>query len=100
MLRKFALVSGLVVAAGLMPSTASAGVQSPLTGLAADRSSIVQQAQWWEMDRCRVWRHECAERWGWGSPRWYRCLSRHACERHRYGDRWDRPFGDRWFRPF
>jgi hypothetical protein len=45
--------------------------------------------QWWDIGRCRAWRRECAQRWGWRSDRWYRCLARHGCERHRYGDRWD-----------
>jgi hypothetical protein len=29
--------------------------------------------------RCRAWRHECARRWGWGGPRFRRCLAIHAC---------------------
>ena len=29
--------------------------------------------------RCRSWRHECADRWDWGSRRFYRCLWRHGC---------------------
>ena len=30
-------------------------------------------------NRCRSWRHECADRWGWGSWRFNRCLARHGC---------------------
>lgn len=29
--------------------------------------------------RCRAWRHECADRWGWGGPGFRRCLWRHGC---------------------
>jgi hypothetical protein len=50
--------------------------------------SIVEKAQW-DIRRCRAWRHECAERQGWGTERFRRCLARHGCEHHRYGDRWD-----------
>jgi hypothetical protein len=28
---------------------------------------------------CRAWRHECAERWGWGGWGFRRCLARHGC---------------------
>jgi hypothetical protein len=28
---------------------------------------------------CRSWRHECAERWGWGGWQFQRCLARHGC---------------------
>jgi hypothetical protein len=28
---------------------------------------------------CRNWRGECAERWGWHTPRYRRCLRRHGC---------------------
>lgn len=28
---------------------------------------------------CRSWRHECADRWGWGGYRFRRCLDRHGC---------------------
>ena len=89
MIQKFTLLSGLAVAALLVPSSVFAGAaQSP--GLKADSPPTVQQVQWWDLDRCRAWRRECADRWGWRTDRWYRCLARHGCERHRYGDRWDR----------
>jgi hypothetical protein len=29
--------------------------------------------------RCKSWRHECADRWGWGGRRFERCLDRHGC---------------------
>lgn len=29
--------------------------------------------------RCGYWRHECADRWGWRSFRFERCLARHGC---------------------
>lgn len=28
---------------------------------------------------CRAVRHMCADRWGWGSPRYDRCLWRNGC---------------------
>jgi hypothetical protein len=89
MLRSFAVLSGLAVAALLVPSAVDAGVQSPLAASRSGQASVVEPAQFWDLGRCRAWRRECAERWGWRSERWHRCLARHGCERHRYGDRWD-----------
>ncbi len=28
---------------------------------------------------CRRWRWRCADRWGWHTRRFYRCLWRHGC---------------------
>jgi hypothetical protein len=89
MLRKLTLLSGLTAAALFAPSSVFAGAQPPLNGVAADRPSLVEQAQYWDIGRCRAWRRECADRWGWRTERWYRCLARHGCGRYRYGDRWD-----------
>jgi hypothetical protein len=30
-------------------------------------------------NQCRAWRHECADRWGWGTWRFQRCMARHGC---------------------
>ena len=87
MLRRLTILSGLAVAAALAPSPVSAGSQSPFGG--PQSPAAVQQMQWWDFDRCRGWRRECAERWGWRTERWHRCLARHGCGRYRYGDRWD-----------
>jgi hypothetical protein len=89
MLRSFAVLSGLVAAALLAPAPADASVQSPFAASRPGQVSVVEQAQFWDIGRCRSWRRECADRWGWRTGRWYRCLARHGCDRHRYGDRWD-----------
>ena len=89
MLRTIVALSGLAVAAMIAPSAVIAGAASPSTTLLAPQAPVVEQAQFWDIGRCRAWRRECADRWGWRSERWYRCLARHGCERHRYGDRWD-----------
>ena len=89
MLRSFAVLSGLAVAALLVPSAVNAGVQSPLLTSRSGPTTAVEQVQFWDIGRCRAWRRECADRWGWRTGRWYRCLARHGCDRHRYGDRWD-----------
>lgn len=34
-----------------------------------------------KFSRCSYWRAECADRWGWGTWRFHRCLIRHACGR-------------------
>jgi hypothetical protein len=88
MLARFALLSGLAVVGVFGAPMASAAPQAP--SLSVENAGVVQQAQWWDIDRCRAWRRECADRWGWGSERFHRCLWRHGCERHRYYDRWDR----------
>lgn len=36
-------------------------------------------AYWKHRGRCYAWRHECADRWGWGTRKFHRCLVRHGC---------------------
>ena len=79
MLAKMSFAGGvLLMAAALVPTVASAtpAPQSKLPGLFTADGSLVQKAQW---GRCRAWRHECAARWGWRSPMFFRCLGRHGC---------------------
>jgi hypothetical protein len=79
MLAKLSLATGLVVmAAAFSPTGASAASmpQSRLPGLTTSEGSLVQQAQW---GRCRFWHRECAARWGWRTPGYFRCLYRHGC---------------------
>ena len=80
--------AAIAAVALLGQSAASAGPVAPRSD--AEGYSMIHKAQWWDFDRCRAWRRECAERWGWGSERWHRCVWRRGCHRHRYGDRWDR----------
>jgi hypothetical protein len=82
---KLSVASILLAAAIAVPSA----IASPTLPPSEQVTSAVEKAQW-DMRRCRAWRHECAERQGWGTERFHRCLARHGCERHRYGDRWDR----------
>jgi hypothetical protein len=78
MLGKIALAAGLMTLGVLAaPQTPSAAPISTPTLLGSD-TSVVQPVRW-RGGRCRYWRHECAERWGWGTPRYYRCLWRHDC---------------------
>ena len=41
----------------------------------ASASSVVDKAGY----RCGRWNWRCAKRWGWGSPRYARCMWRHGC---------------------
>ncbi|TMJ75225.1 MAG: glycosyl hydrolase family 5 [Alphaproteobacteria bacterium] len=77
MFAKLSLAAGLVLAAAtLVPAGASAAApQSPLPGVTAD-NSLVQKAQW---GYCHGWRRECAARWGWRTPGFFRCMGRHGC---------------------
>jgi hypothetical protein len=68
MLRKLALASGLMGAALLAPAAMSA----PQLPAVTSDTPLVQQTQFWDMNRCRAWRRECAERWGWRTERWDR----------------------------
>ncbi len=80
MFAKLSLAAGLVLAAAtLAPISASATTapQSPVPGTFAVDGSLVQKAQFY--GRCRAWRQECAARWGWRSPQFFRCMGRHGC---------------------
>ena len=78
MLAKLSLVAGLALAAAaLAPINASAAApQSPIPGAMASEGSLVQKAQF---GYCRQWHRECAARWGWRTPGYFRCLGRHGC---------------------
>jgi hypothetical protein len=69
------LLAASVVAIGLAAAgTSSQAAQSvPQIG---QNQSLVQPARY---GRCIEWRHICADRWGWGSWRFRRCLRLHAC---------------------
>lgn len=78
----------IVLAAGLLtlgtlagPQTSSAAPVSPAPGLKGADASTVQQVQYWGGRSCRYWRRECADRWGWNTRNYYRCLRRHDCGR-------------------
>lgn len=79
-MRKTLLVVALSLAvAGLAPLSASAApMQSMKPGVTAG-AGVLEQAHWRGIRRCRYWRRECAYRWGWGTPRYWRCLHRHGC---------------------
>ena len=78
MIAKVSLAAGLVLmAATLAPTGVSAAMapQSPLPGVTIE-GSLVQKAQW---GYCHGWRRECAARWGWRTPGFFRCMARHGC---------------------
>ena len=89
MFKELAIASVLAVGASLLPAGASAAPQSLHPDLGSP--SAVTPVQFWDMGRCRSWRRECADRHGWRTDRFHRCLARHGCERHRYDDEYDRP---------
>jgi len=75
MLAKLSLAAGLLLAAAaFLPATAAP--QSKLPGLT--EGPLVQTVQWG--GRCRTWRHRCADRFGWRTREYYRCLRRHDCD--------------------
>ncbi len=67
-------------AVGLTMALSAAAQAAPLTLLgtsAAQHQSLAVQVDY--RDRCVNVRHECAERWGWGSWRFRRCVRLHRC---------------------
>jgi hypothetical protein len=76
---KLLLVAGaLVLGAAFAPHATSAASLSPQSTLRMSevQDTLVQKTQW---RYCRRWRHECADRWGWRTRGYYRCLARHGC---------------------
>lgn len=63
-------VSSAAALPGASQSTQELGQRLSLT-------ETVQFRRGW--GRCRAWRRECADRWGWGGPRFRRCMWRHGC---------------------
>ena len=79
MIAKLSLAAGLMLAAAaLAPTGASAATapQSPIPGVLAIDGSLVQKTQYYG---CRGWARECAARWGWRTPQFFRCMGRHGC---------------------
>jgi hypothetical protein len=78
MVRALTLVAGLALATGLGGAVSAATItpQTSLLGAPATEGSLLQKAQW---GHCGYWRRECARRWGWRTPGYWRCLRRHDC---------------------
>jgi hypothetical protein len=79
MIAKVSLAAGLVLMAATFPpagASAATAAQSPLPGVISTDGSLVQKAQW---GYCHGWRRECAARWGWRTPGFFRCMGRHGC---------------------
>lgn len=87
------LIAGTVVALGMAVSAAPSEAAQLTPHVTYQNQSLAQQVyhRRWHGPRwhgfygyrvhnsCRYWRHECAERWGWGSRQFYRCVWRHGC---------------------
>jgi hypothetical protein len=79
MVGKHWLVAGaLVLGAAVAPHATSAASLSPQSTLRMSevQDTLVQKTSW---RYCRRWRHECADRWGWRTRGYFRCLRRHGC---------------------
>jgi len=79
MIGKHWVVAGaLVLAAAVAPHATSAASLTPQSTLRVTEAegSLVQKTQY---RYCRRWRHECADRWGWRTRGYFRCLARHGC---------------------
>jgi hypothetical protein len=81
MIARISLAASLVLMAATFTATgasAATAAQSPLTGVIAADGSLVQKTQW-GYGYCRGWARECAARWGWRTPQFFRCMGRHGC---------------------
>jgi hypothetical protein len=78
LMRIVPLLAASVVAIGLTASggPSQAAPLSPLQQLQTNQS-MAQPAGF--VRHCVRWRHICARRWGWGGPRFRRCMIRHGC---------------------
>jgi len=81
MLRKVAIGCGLALATALAvgPQAASAVTVGPHSTITVE-DQLVQQVQ--GPGYCRFVRRECAERWGWGTRRFFICMERRGCARY------------------
>ncbi len=72
-------LAALALGAGLLITTSTvqaAPISAPQTPLVAGKS-LLEPVQYG--GRCRAWRRTCAYRWGWGGPRFRRCMRNHGC---------------------
>jgi hypothetical protein len=78
MLTKLTLGAAAIAAVAYLAPVSAAPLptQTPVA-----EEALVQQVHDRGRGYCRYWRHECASRWGWGTPRFHRCLWRHDCGR-------------------
>jgi hypothetical protein len=84
-MRIASLFAALVVAGGLSVAAGTPSQAAPASPpqQTTVTQSLIQPVQYWRRPgwrgRCVKWRNICAERWGWGGPRFRRCLIRHGC---------------------
>ena len=75
----------LSAAAALTPASAAPVMPNMSHASAADMTKVHWTGYWHKhrwgggFGYCRAWRHECADRWGWGTWQFRRCLRRHGC---------------------
>ena len=89
-MRIASLLAGTVVVVGMAAATTPAAAAPVVPEISPSQSQVELAGYWrdrgWGHHRwrggwgyCRGWRHECANRWGWGTWRFRRCLARHGC---------------------
>jgi hypothetical protein len=77
MRRTLLLAAATLLAGPLLVGQASAA-SAPDVGWAKSKAAteaVVDKAAY----RCGRWSWRCSKRWGWGSPRYARCMWRHGC---------------------
>ena len=78
MVCKSVIVAGALFVIAAAASPASAITVGPHSKAQVAEDSLAQPVQY---GYCSRWRRECADRWGWRTPRFYICLERRGCAR-------------------
>src|SRR5215471_16447652 len=78
MVCKSAIVAGALFVIAVAASPASAITVGPHSKAPIATEDLAQPVQY---GYCSRWRRECADRWGWRTPRFYICLERRGCAR-------------------
>jgi hypothetical protein len=72
------IASALAIAGALAPQVSSAASLAPQSTWreVQNENPLLQKTQW---AYCRNWRNVCADRHGWRTRDYFRCLERHGC---------------------
>lgn len=76
-MRRTALIAAAAILGAPLAISQASATAAPDPGWAKSQAaagSVVEHTGY-----CGRWNWRCSKRWGWGSPRYYRCLRRHGC---------------------
>ncbi|MFA5950544.1 MAG: glycosyl hydrolase family 5 [Hyphomicrobium sp.] len=76
---KFLVIAAALATGVAFASPASANVFASTKAHVSTERSTIELVGHRHGGRCQAWRHECADRWGWGTWRFRRCVIAHGC---------------------